>query len=506
MNELKHRVFWPPFLLLLFSAAYALYDTTSFLSIAKLLTDWILTYFGWLFSLATLCFLGICIWAYFSKMGNTRIGGKDAQPFLSKWRWFSITLCTTIATGILFWGAAEPLYHFHSPPAGFDIAPASAVAARFSLSTMLLHWTFTPYGIYTLAALSFALVYYNLKQPFSIGSMLFPLQNKPIPAAFSDALDAICLFSLTMGMAASLGVGILLISGGLEQLFGIEKSNIGLAIIALSIVSVFIISASTGLLKGIRLLSDWNVRAFMVLGLFIFLAGPTWFILEFGVESMGEYVQTFFQKSLYTGAAPNSSSEPDNWAKSWTIFYWANWLAWTPITAVFLGRLTYGYTVREIIRFNLLYPALFGCFWMMIFSGTSLWLDTQTADFPMFAALNEGYEQVIFQLFQKLPLGAITSAFFLLIAFLSYVTAADSNTSAMSGISSQGISPESPEPALGIKVAWGGAIGLVAWIMVTYASIDGVKMASNIGGFPALFLMIAVAIGVVRLARKERLK
>jgi choline-glycine betaine transporter len=498
MNQMNHRVFWPPFLLLLAAAIYSLMDTVGFLENAGILNTWILKYFGWLFSLATLSFLGICIWIYFSKIGNTKIGGATAQPFLNKWRWFSITLCTTIATGILFWGAAEPLFHYHNPPLGLNIIPESTAAITFSLSTMFLHWTFTPYGIYTLAALSFALAYYNLRQPFSIGSMLFPLFGKQIPRGWSDFLDGLCLFSLTMGMAASLGAGILLIAGGLETLFNIEKSSFLLAVIALSIVIVFIISAASGLMKGIQLLSSWNIVAFIALGLFVFLCGPTLYILDVGTESLGEYFQTFFQKSLYTGAAAE-----DGWAKSWTIFYWANWMAWTPVTAVFLGRLTYGYTIREVIRFNLIYPSLFGCFWMMIFSGSALYFDINDYFMMHEAVKVGGFERAIFYLFQKLPLSSLTSIFFLGIAFLSYVTAADSNTSAMSGISSVGISPESPEPALSIKIAWGVAIGLVAWIMVTFADIEGIKTASNLGGFPALFLLILVAIGLVKMILKD---
>lgn len=498
IKTLKHRVFWPPFLLLLGAAIYSIVNAEGFLAYARAINDWILEYFGWLFSLATLAFLVICIWVYFSKLGEKKIGGIEAVPILGKWRWFSITLCTTIATGILFWGAAEPLFHYHSPPSGWNITAESPAAAAFSLATMFLHWTFTPYGIYTLAALSFALVYYNLKQPFSISSMLFPLFKKELSPLFSDVLDALCLFSLTMGMAASLGSGILLIAGGLDSVFGIEKSEFLLFAIALTIVVVFIISAASGLMKGIRLLSDWNIRAFIVLGIFAFISGPTLYILDFGTESIGVYLQTFFEKSLYTGAAAD-----DAWAKSWTIFYWANWLAWTPVTAVFLGRLSYGYTVRELIRFNLLYPAAFSIFWMMIFSGSSLYFDIKEGHALYEVLQNQGFENVIFALFERFPLSGFVSIFFLLIAFLSYVTAADSNTSAMSGISSTGISPDSPSPALGIKIAWGLTIGTVAYVMVTYANIDGIKMAGNLGGFPALFLMIAIAIGVIRMVKED---
>ena len=132
----------------------------------------------------------------FSPIAQVKIGGKKAKPLLSKWRWFTITLCTTIAIGILFWGTAEPIYHLHAPPVGLGITPNSTEAAIFSLSTMFLHWTFTPYGIYTLASLMFALVYYNLKQPFNLGSLLYPLIGDRAHGKLSKVIDAICLYAL----------------------------------------------------------------------------------------------------------------------------------------------------------------------------------------------------------------------------------------------------------------------------------------------------------------------
>ncbi|MFK7934751.1 MAG: BCCT family transporter [Saprospiraceae bacterium] len=497
MQQLRLSVFLPPFLFLLASAIYSLIDTEGFLFFAKTANDWILTHFGWLFSISTLTFLGIVIMVYFSPLAKVKIGGKDAAPILSKWRWFSITLCTTIAIGILFWGGAEPLYHFHQPPTGLGISPESPAAARFGLATMFLHWTFTPYGIYTMSGLTFALVYYNLKQPFSLGSMLYPLIGDRAHGNLGKFIDAISLYALVAGMASSLGAGILTIASGLETVIGIPKTAFTLGLVAAAIVITFIVSAASGLQKGIRILSDINIRFFFGFGIFVFIFGPTLFILGFGVDALGEYFQQFFRRSLYTGVA-----DGDGWANSWTIFYWANWLAWTPVTALFLGRLAVGRTVKEFIHFNLIYTSLFSIFWMMIFSGTSLYFDSTEANFPMFNTLQTGGpEAIIYALFERLPFSALMSFLFLLIAFLSYVTAADSNTSAMASISSTGISPETPEPPLFIKVAWGASVGVIAWVMVAFAGIDGIKMASNLGGFPALFLIIAVAGSLIKLMR-----
>ncbi|MEM1328503.1 MAG: BCCT family transporter [Bacteroidota bacterium] len=499
MSRLRLWVFLPPFLILLFSCIYSLIDQNAFLAQATAINDWILDHFSWLYASTTFLLVLLCIVVYFSPLAKVKIGGEQAQPILSRWRWFSITLTTTVAIGILFWGTAEPLFHLHQPPDGLGIDPNSPAAATFSMSTMFMHWTFTPYAIYTIAGLTFAIGYYNLKQPFSLGAMLYPLLGKRANGRLAKIIDAICLFSLAAGMAASLGAGILTIGGGIEDLFAIENGKVSMGLVTVGIVLCFLISAASGLLKGIRILADINIRAFILLAIFVFLFGPISEQLAVGWSGLKDYVVNFVPRSL-----PFVGIEDRDWAHSWTMFYWANWLAWTPITAIFLGRLSYGYTVRDYIHFNWILPAIFGGVWMMIFSGTTLHFD-QIESSALYATLQEsGVERIIYAVFDRLPASEVMGIIFLLITFLSYITAADSNTSAMSGISSTGISPKSPEPSFGIKLVWGVTIGAIAWIMVSFAGIDGVKMTSNLGGFPALFLVIAVAIGLVKLIVKGK--
>lgn len=496
MPKIKLPVFLPPALLLLASTLYSLYDPSDFLVKVKAANDWILYHFGWLFSSGTLFFLLLCIWIYFSPLAKVKIGGKDAVPMLTRWQWFSITLCTTIAIGILFWATAEPLYHLHTPPGGIGVKAESPEAARFALSTMFLHWTFTPYSIYTVAGLMFAIAYYNLKQPFSLGSMLYPLIGARKPGAWSHTIDAVCLYSLVAGMAASLGAGILTVAGGLERFFGIQHSPELLFVIALVIVFSFIVSAITGLFNGIRILSNINTYAFFVLALFVLFFGPTRFLFSYGAESMADYARTFFPRSLSIGV-------DKSWADSWTVFYWANWLAWTPVTALFLGRVAIGYTVRDFINYNLILPSLFSIVWMLIFSGSAVYMDFVGHTANLYGTLQkQGPEGVIYAVLDQLPLAQLTGLAFLATAFLSYVAGADANTSAMSSLSSSGISPESPEAPIWIKIVWGSLVGLIAWVMVANAGIDGIKMASTLGGFPALFLVLAVGLGLVKILLK----
>ncbi|TDB66871.1 BCCT family transporter [Arundinibacter roseus] len=501
MNQLRPFVFWPPFLVLIGVCGASLANPQAVIGVISTLNTAMMNSFGWLFSVSALLFFGLCLAAYVSPLGRIRLGGAQARPFLSRWRWFAVTLCTTIATGILFWGTAEPLFHLHAPPPSLAIEPNSRAAARFAVSTMYMHWSLIPYGMYTLAGLMFALVYHNLNQPFSLGSMLFPVFGHRVHRSLGTLIDSICLFCLVAGMSASLGAGILIITGGLQELAGISYSILSMGCVAAAIVLAFVASAASGLLRGIRILSEINLSIFILLGFFMFVAGPTTFLLSFGAEAMGEYLTHFLERSLLGTLTPDV-----DWARSWTIFNWTNWLAWTPITALFLGKIARGYTVRQFIVYNLFLPALFACLWIMVFSGTSIHMDLLSSDSPLYAVLNQegGASRVIFSILNKLPLSVLTSVVFFLTAFLSYVTAADSNTSAMSGISVKGLKTIEEEPPFFVKAVWGILIGLIAWIMVSFAGdgrekgLEGVKILSNLGGFPALVLLLLVAVGMVK--------
>lgn len=501
MNPLRPYVFWPPFVVLIGVCLFSLFDPVGMIRFIADLNSTMMGSLGWLFSVGALIFFLLCLVVYVSPLGKVRIGGRSSKPLLNKFQWFSITLCTTIATGILFWGTAEPLFHLHAPPPSLGIVPNSQEAATFAVSTMYMHWSLIPYGIYTLAGLMFALCYHNLNQPFSLGSMLYPVFGNHAHRSLDSLIDALCLFCLVAGMSASLGAGILIISGGLEQMLNVPYTPFTMGMVALFIVLTFVASASSGLLKGIRILSEINVGVFILLALFMFVAGPTLYLMLFGLESLGEYFLHFFERSLLGTITPDK-----DWAKSWTIFNWTNWLAWTPITALFLGRISVGYSVRQFIHFNLFLPALFACVWIMVFSVTSIQMDFQSSDSPLYTILNQegGASRVLFSILDRLPFSKITSLIFLGTAFLSYVTAADSNTSAMSGISVSLPDHAHDEPPIYIKVIWGILIGTISWIMVSFAGegrdkgLDGVKILSNLGGFPALILMLFVALGMVK--------
>lgn len=507
--DIKHSVFWPPFLLLLIAVIFSFVDLVHFLRVITNINDWILSTFSWLFSLSTLCLLLSLIVTFFSPLGKIKIGGSSAKPLLSKWQWFSITLCTTLATGILFWGAAEPMYHFYETPVSLNIEPQSQAAAIFTMGTMFMHWAFTPYAIYCLPALVFALCYYNLKMPFSIGSALKPFLGKWITPTSGKVIDAVALFALVAGMASSLGTGILMLSGGLESVFGLPNTKTVMAIVCAAIVMSFIASAVSGLQKGIARLSNLNAQIFIGSCIFVLFFGPTQYIFSMGLEGLIDYTSNFFSRSLNTYTGPE-----DDWPKLWTVFYWASWYAWAPVVALFLGKIAKGYTVRQFIVVNLILPALFAMLWMSTFSGSTLYFDQYLLGGIHQAMQNNGVEGAIYTLFDNLPISFITASVFICITFISYVTAADSNTDTMSNLCTVNngdivanqdkhvTERRTAKSLMVLKFVWGISIGIIAWVMVSFASIDGIKMMSNLGGLPAMFIIIGVNISLLALIYK----
>lgn len=484
-TSLRPLVFWPTFLILLAAVIASYVDLDAFLAAASTLNSAILDNFSWLFSLGSLYLLAMAVIVYFSPLGRIRIGGHDATPLLSRLRWFSITLCTTLAVGVLFWTTAEPLYHFMSPPASSGLEAGSGDAMLFAMSTMFLHWSFTPYAIYAVPALIFALAFYNLRLRFSISSMLEPIFG-PKVKRFGGLIDAVSLYALVAGMASSLGTGALTLAGGAGQYLGGEADPLRLGVIIAIIVVTFVVSAASGLQKGIARLSSLNAVLLLILGVFMFIVGPTVFCLALGVESFGVYLDNFFTESLFTGAAG-----ADQWPQWWSIFYWAVWFAWAPVAALFLGKISRGYTVREFLRVNLLYPALFASVWIVIFSGTALYFQAHTGT-DLYAILNDrGVENVLYELFRQLPLSGVWIPLLLFIAYVSYVTAADSQTDAIGNLCTRGLTADSDLNAgVPMKVIWGVIVGVVSWVMVSFVGIDGVKMLSNLGGLPAMLIVL----------------
>lgn len=482
--NVRPLVFWLPFVLLISAVIFSIFLPDIFSNQIRNLQQAILINFSIGFSWISFLMLFLVVIVFFSPLGKYRIGGVTAKPRLSKLSWFSIILCTTIAVGILFWGSAEPLNHFFFPPEFFDLKPNSSENKAFALGALFFHWGFIPYSIYAVPAMVFGLMLYSGKPRYSLVNIIKPMLGKKKGKNWSGILDSVCLFALVTGMAASLGAGILSISGGVLSFFPDWSPALIQPAVTLLILLTFLISASSGIEKGIRSLSLFNLGFFIILLVLFIILGQGLAIFPAFVENLKTYFSYFLDLGLQLSGAGNQ------WTFDWTTFNLAIWTAWAPITALFLGKIAVGRTVREFLIFNLFLPALFCTFWMSVFGGATLEFAAQAPEFYKNLLEVSGPESIIYQVFKDMGHFKLFSQLFILAMFISFVTAADSSTDALASISMKKVGKDVFQSDVNLKVLWGTLIASLAWVMITFAGVDGVRMLSVIGGFPALFLII----------------
>lgn len=490
-RSLRHGVFWPPFLLVTLALGLSFYDSPGFVAVLNRFNTSALAILAPWFAWTGLLALVLCAVVAVSPMGSVHIGGKGARRLLQPASWCSVTLCTSTAVGILFWAMAEPVMHYGAPPAALGIRAGTPAAADFALSTLFLHWCFTPAALYTLPSVAFAFAFYNMKQPFSLSAPLVPLVGERGAARLSGGIDAISLYALVAGMAASLATGVLTIAGGIAHQWGIASAPASWIALGILVVGAFVTSAAVGLDRGVKTLSNINTVFFIALAVYVLWYGPTLSTFFLGLSGVQEYAATFVEKSLFL-----KFEASDAWPKMWTVFYWSVWIAWAPVTAAFLGRIGVGYTVRTFVLVNVGVPAVFSLLWMWIFGGTAIALEQQGVGLGEMMR-TQGAESAVYNVLGQFPFARLMIPFFLISAFLGYVTAADSNTMAMAGMSSHGMSADSPEPKLWIKLTWGCMVGLLALVMLCACGVDGIKTLSYLGGIPALLYEIAMGVSVL---------
>ncbi|GMQ62546.1 BCCT family transporter [Vallitalea maricola] len=491
-------VFFPAFILLILTIVLNFVNPNTFLDITTMAKNFMVGDMGWMFSIVGILCVIVIVLTYFSPLGEVRIGGKNAKPMLKKSSWFAITLCTTIAAGILFWGTAEPMWHLAYPPESLGIAPMSPEAAKYAMETMFLHWTFIPYGIYAVPTIVFAFAYYNMRRSFSVGSQISPLISSNKQKKINGVIDAVVLFTVAAGISSSFGTAVMNMGGGINALFGINNDKTIWIIITIIGTAAFIISSGTGLMKGIRVLSDVNVYLYYIIIVALLILGPFNYFFSLGTEAFGGFIDNLFSKALFTGA-----SSGDSWASGWTMFYWSNWMAWAPVSAVFLARIAYGYKIKEVIMMNFIIPSIFSTVWMTILSGTTINYQ-MTGKVDIIAKMNEqGSAAAAYTVLGELPFSGLIIGIYLIAVMISFITATDSTTNAMASICTSGIKDGRQEAPLVIKVVWGIIIGAISLVFIAALGLDGIKMLSYLGGFPALFLGILSIVSLLLIMKKS---
>lgn len=468
---------------------------------------------GWLVALGTLGFCIFMLIVLVTPVGRIKLGGKDTKPEYSLWNWFAISLCAGIGTGIMFWGAVEPLKFAVQPQLSMGLTPNSRESVIWSFCKSYLHWSFAPYATYVIFGVIIAFTYYNLHKDYSISSGFSPLLKDTADKTwFKGIIDTLTVFAITGGVAGSLGYGLLQIGSGLNTVFNVPQKTITYVIICVVIVAAYNTSSITGMDKGIKWLSDKNAWMFLLLMIGMFLFGPTQWICNLFTETFGEFISGFVS-SICAVAPFNDAGEAvgniwhqasELWPQWWDEYYFVDFLSFGPITGLFLIKLAKGRTLREFVVINWVVPSLFGIIWFSIFGGVALDIQYNFAayadriDLQGCASLFDymqtfGNEAVMLKVMEVIPFSFILKPIILVLIILSFVTLADSMTSTVSLMTIKNNIGVNEAPAQ-IKLMWGLIMGAASLVFTLTGGLEGIKIVKTIAGFPILIMGIAMMI------------
>ncbi len=469
-------------------------NADAFVGVLWTLFEWLMVNIGWAVNLGCLSFVLILLALLVHPVGRIKFGGDKAVPKYSTWNWWAISLCAGIGTGIVFWGAVEPLWHTLEPAGGMNLEPGSTEAMIWAMRTSFLHWTLTPYAIYVSVGLVIGYAYYNLGKPYAVSSGLCLLfGDKAMSKTTRDIVDGLTLLAITGGVAGSLGYGLLQVGSGLDFVFNITPGPVVWVAIAIVIITAYTISSATGLDRGIKWLSDKNAWIFIGMLGFIIVVGPTSFILNLTTQSMGSYVTNFVEAMTFTDPMPGG----DLWPQWWDMYWFVDWLSFGPIVGLFLIKLAYGRTIREFVVVNLLLPSLFGMIWFGAFGGLALHLQL-VGGVDLFAFMKEnGVESLMLKVLEYVPFVTVLRPLLIVTIMLSFITLADSMTSTVSLMSLKD-NHNVDEAPLGVKLFWGLLMGLTSIVFVLNGGLEGIKVVKTIAGFPILFLQVIMMFGFIK--------
>ncbi|WP_273225932.1 BCCT family transporter [Geosporobacter ferrireducens] len=491
------QIFFPPAILLVAVVLFGVIFPKSLGVIASSAFNFCITYFSWFYALGMSILFVFVLWAGFSKYGNIVLGGPEAKPEMSFFTWFAIALTSGIAIGIVFYGVAEPLGNFTNPASFLGVTPSSAEAAEIALRTVYLHWALHPYATYTSFGLFIAFLYYNSGKKFKISTGLYPILGQKVDGLSGNLIDALCIFSIVAGIGTSLGIGAMQLAGGLGYTTGISFESMILvwfAIIAAMAV-FYTVAACTGLHKGIALISNLNVYIYFALLAWVFVFGPTLYILNNTTSALGDYLNTMLAQSLYLEPALQSG-----WVGGWTIFYWSWWLAFAPMVGLFLVKLAKGRTIREFVVVNFFAPAVFAVVWFGVFGSASIFMELFQGISLSGEISTFGLEVAMFAFLKNLPLPALLTILGFLAIIFSFVTLAESMTLTLANMTSASYESNKNEqdaPNI-LKIFWGALMGGMAFVLLMSGGLNALQTAVVVCGLPILLLGLVMCVAYVK--------
>ncbi|MDO5734949.1 MAG: BCCT family transporter [Propionibacteriaceae bacterium] len=470
--------------------AWAVIAPASITTVGDASLAWVTDKFGWLFGVLAVAIALFMMVLGFGRTGGVRLGADDEAPEFSTVSWIAMLFSAGMGIGLLFYGPYEPLTYFLDPPHGVTAEAGSPDAALTSLAQVLLHWGPIAWAFYALVGGAIAYSSYRRGRAPLISAIFEPIFGSKTAGPLGSIIDIFAIIVTLFGTAISLGIGVQQIGHGVELTFNTGPLGNNFLIAAMSILTtLFIISAVSGIKRGIRALSNINMILAGLLAVFVFIAGPTIYLLNFLPAALLEFFKDLTMMLLRN---PNQGTETAEFMASWTTFYWAWWVSWTPFVGLFIAKISRGRTLREFVTVIMVVPSAVCFLWFGIFGGTSMYMEANGAKL---SDLGSG-EEVLFGLLQNLPFGVITTFVAMVSIIIFFVTSADSASIVMGSISQRG----KPNPSPWVTILWGVLLGLVAASLLLAATDDGADPLSGlqsimvVSALPFAFVVIGIMV------------
>lgn len=455
---------------------------------------WMITTFGWFYMLITTFFVLFIIVLAISPFGNIKLGKPSDEPEFAWISWIGMLFAAGIGVGFVFFGVAEPLLYYLDTPVGIE--PETREAALAGLRYGSYHWALHPWAIFSIVGLTLAYVQFKKGKPALISSAFYPLLKGKTDGYIGQTVDILAVLATCTGVATTFGLSAMQITGGLSHISSVPNTITVQLIIIVIVTIAFMISSSTGLDKGIKILSNTNIAIAGVLMLFILVFGPTLFIADSFVTTLGGYISNVLPMSLTL----NPFSDSD-WLGKNTIFFWAWHISWAPFMGLFIARISKGRTIRQFIAGVLLVPSVIAIIWFSTFGGAALNMEINGTG-GLASIVNKEVELALFVMLDGLPFGIITSIIAVILIFIFFITSADSATYVLSAMTTGG----SLNPPLRVRIIWGVLIAGTASILLISGNggLDALQTASLIAALPFSIVMLFLIFSMIIIFSRDR--
>lgn len=475
-------VFWISALLTLLFVAWSVFLPASMQRVVGFVFEWTTQGWGWLYLLTVFALVIASFVLMVTRFGSMKLGLPHDKPEFSDLSWFAMLFGSAIAAGIVFWGPAEPASHYVSPPPFFGGDPKTPQAAMNAMTTSFFHWGLSAWAIYAMLTIPLAHACFTKGLPFRFSSAFYYVFGDRVRGTLGKILDIFAVFATLGGLATTTGLVALQLSSGLTYQYGLSLPPSTSYLLIGVLTAVFTLAVYTGLQKGIKWLGDANMWIFIAVFLFVFIFGPTLFLVNLTTSSIGQYLATFLPLSLYT--APGVEG---NWLGDWTVFYWTWWISWSPFVALFIARISKGRTIRETIAATLVLPTLADFLWYGVIGGAGIYFDVTDV------LAEHGYESAVFATAQHLPLTGVLAVALLFLIATFFLTSANSAALALSMFVSG-----KEDPSRNLRAFWGIVLGAVAAVLAGTGSLEVIQTASIATAFPLMFLLLLLLYGTFR--------